>query len=84
MTTANDPVLLDVARGVGDMVYESRVDRNDWANSREVTRRPRTVRERLGEVIGDRLLLPCRVDTNEALRPTYHAWAPAGYPNIGC
>jgi hypothetical protein len=74
MTAASDPALLDVARGVRDMVSESRAEREDRYNSCEVTRRPRTIRERLGEVIVYLLLLLCRVDSDED-PPMYHEWA---------
>jgi hypothetical protein len=57
LAAASDPALLDVARGVRDMVTESRADRDDRAFSIEVARRPHTVRERLGDGIVDRLLL---------------------------
>jgi hypothetical protein len=40
---ASDPALLDVARGMRDMVIEARLDRNDRNNAREVARRPQTV-----------------------------------------
>jgi hypothetical protein len=75
LAAASDPALLDVARGVRDMVAESRADRDDRAFSRETARRPRTVRERLGDGIVDRLLLMCRVDNDEALPAAYHEWA---------
>jgi hypothetical protein len=57
------------------IVAESRVDRDDIAFSREVAHRPRTVRERLGDVTVDRLLIMCRVDNDESLPATYHEWA---------
>jgi hypothetical protein len=57
--TLSDPALLDVARGVREMVAEARADRNDHADSRALSRLPRSVRDRLGETIVDRLLLLC-------------------------
>jgi hypothetical protein len=45
---ASDPALLDVARGMRDMVIEAHLDRNDRNDAREVARRPRTMRDRLG------------------------------------
>jgi hypothetical protein len=75
LAAASDPALLDVARGVRDMVADSRADWDDRAFSREVARRPRTVRERLGDGIADRLLLMYRVDNDESLPATYHKWA---------
>jgi hypothetical protein len=71
---ASDPALLDVARGVRDMVSESRAEQEDRANSRGVTRRPRTIRERLGDVIVDCLLLLCGLNNYED-PPAYHEWA---------
>jgi hypothetical protein len=75
LAAASEPALLDVARGVRDMVAESRVDRDDRAFSREVARRPRTVRERLADGTVERLLLMCRVDNDESLPAAYHEWA---------
>jgi hypothetical protein len=40
-----------------------------------MARRPRTVRERLGEALTDRILLLCRLPNNEDLPPIYHEWA---------
>jgi hypothetical protein len=71
----SDPALLDVARGMQDMVNEARLDRNDRTDAREIARRPRTVRERLGEALTDRLLLLCRSPNDEDLPPVYHEWA---------
>jgi hypothetical protein len=77
LAAASDPALLDVARGVRDMVAESRADLDNRAFSREVARRPRphNLRERLGDGIVDSLLLICRVDNGESLPTTYHEWA---------
>jgi hypothetical protein len=75
LAAASNPALLDVAHGVRDMVAESRADRDDRAFSREAARRPRTVRERLGDGIVDRLLIVCRLDNDESLPATYHEWA---------
>jgi hypothetical protein len=41
--TLSDPALLDVARGVREMVAEARADRNDRADSRAQARIPRSV-----------------------------------------
>jgi hypothetical protein len=72
---ASDPTLLYVARGMQDMVAEARLDRNDRTDAREMARRPRTVRERLGEALTDRILLICRSPNDEDLPPIYHEWA---------
>jgi hypothetical protein len=74
--TLSDPALLDVARGVREMVSEARADRSDRVDSRALTRLPRPVRDRLGETIVDRLLLLCRADDDDADLPSvYHDWA---------
>jgi hypothetical protein len=57
------------------MEVEARAERNDRADSRALARLPRSVRERLGEAIVDRLLLLCRADDDEDLPPVYHDWA---------
>jgi hypothetical protein len=72
---ASDPALLDVARAMQDMVAEARLDRNDRTDAREMARRPRTVRERLGEALTDRIILLCRAPNDEDLPPVYHEWA---------
>jgi hypothetical protein len=72
---ASDPALLDVAQGMRDMVIEARLDRNDRNDAREVARRPRNVRDRLGESLTDRLLLLCRASDDDELPPLYHEWA---------
>jgi hypothetical protein len=71
----SDPALLDVARGMQYMVAEARLDRNDRTDAREMARRPRTVRERLGGALTDRILLLCRSPNNEDLPPIYHEWS---------
>jgi hypothetical protein len=71
----SDPALLDVARGVWEMVTEARAERNDRANSRALARLPRSVRERLGDAIVDLLLLLWCDDDDEDLPALYHEWA---------
>jgi hypothetical protein len=71
---ASDPALLDVARGMRDMVFEARLDPNDRNNAREVARRSRTVQERMGESLTDRLFLLCRAPNDDELPPLYHEW----------
>jgi hypothetical protein len=70
----SNPALLNVDRGVREMVAELRAERNDRADSKALARLPRSVRERLGEAIVDRLLL-CRADDDEDLPALYHEWA---------
>jgi hypothetical protein len=67
--TLSDPALLGVARGVREMVAEARADRNNRADSRAQARLPRSVRDRLGETIVDRLLLLCRPKTTHISAP---------------
>jgi hypothetical protein len=74
-SATSDPALLDVARGVREMVTEARAERNDRADSRALARLPRSVRERLGDSIVDRLLLLCRADDDDDLPALYHEWA---------
>jgi hypothetical protein len=74
-TTMSDPALVDVARGMKDMVAEARTDRNDRMNHREEDRRSRTVRENLGDTITDRLLLLCQATNDDNLPRLYYEWA---------
>jgi hypothetical protein len=57
------------------MVTEARAERNDRADSRALARLTRSVQERLGDAIVDRLLLLCRTDDDEDLPALYHEWA---------
>jgi hypothetical protein len=74
-SSVSDPALLGVALDMRDMVTEARLDRNDRNDAPEVARRPRTVRERLGESLTDRLLLLCRAPDDDVLPTLYHEWA---------
>jgi hypothetical protein len=67
-----DPALLDVDRGVQDMVAKDRADCNDHAESRTLAHLPRSVRERLSEVIVDQLLLIYRADDDDDSPALYH------------
>jgi hypothetical protein len=71
----SDPALVDVARGMHNMVTEARLDRNNRSDAREVARHPRTARERLGDAFTDCLLLMCRTDDDDDLSQVYHEWA---------
>jgi hypothetical protein len=84
LPAASDPSLIDVARGMQDMVAEARADRNDRADHRDASRRPKTTREKIGDRITDRLLVLCRVTSDEDLPPLYHEWAarPRGVSEI--
>jgi hypothetical protein len=66
-TSSNDPAFVDVARGMGDMVMEARLDHNVRSDAREVARFPRTARDRLGDALTNHLLLMCRVDDDDTL-----------------
>jgi hypothetical protein len=65
LCTSCDPALVDVARGMRDMVAEARAKRNDRLDNREESRRPKSVREKMGDTITDRLLLLCRASCKE-------------------
>jgi hypothetical protein len=49
--------LIDVARGMRDMVAAARAERNDRLDNWEESSRPKSVREKMGDTITDRLLL---------------------------
>jgi hypothetical protein len=76
-TTGPDigPALLDVARGMLDMVADVRLDRNDCTDAREVASHPHTVQERLGDALTHCLLLMCHTPCNDDLPPLYHELA---------
>jgi hypothetical protein len=57
------------------MVAEARAERNDHADNREDARRPKTVREKMGDAITDSLLLLCRATCDEELPRLYQEWA---------
>jgi hypothetical protein len=73
--TSSDPALLDVARGMRDMVAQARAERTTRSDNLEEARRPRTIHEKLGEAIVDRLLLLCGVTSDDALPALCHEWA---------
>jgi hypothetical protein len=75
LPAASDPALLDVAKGMRDMVVEARADRNDRADHWDASRRPKTTRDKMGDRITDRLLVLCRATSDEDLPPLYHEWA---------
>jgi hypothetical protein len=70
-SSPSDPALIDVARGMRDMVVEARAERNDRLDNREESRRPKSVREKMGDTIMDRLLLLCRTSCDEELPRLY-------------
>jgi hypothetical protein len=74
-TAASDPALIDMARGMHDMVAEARADRNDRADHQDASRRPKTRRKKMGDCITDRILVLCRAISDEDLSPLYHEWA---------
>jgi hypothetical protein len=69
LPAASDPALIDVARGMRNMVAEARADRNDRADHRDASRRPKTTREKMGDRITNRLLDLCRATSDEDLPP---------------
>jgi hypothetical protein len=72
---ASDPALFNVAKGMRDMVVEARSDRNDRADHRDASHRPKTTREKMGDRITDQLLVMCRATSHEDLPHIYHDWA---------
>jgi hypothetical protein len=73
--STSDPALIDVARGMRDMVMEARAERNARLDNREESRRPKSVREKMGDTITDQLLLLCRASCDEELLRLYQEWA---------
>jgi hypothetical protein len=74
-SNSSDPALVDVARGMRDMVMEARAERNVRIGTREENRHPKSVREKMGDTITDRLLLLCRASCDEELPRLYQEWA---------
>jgi hypothetical protein len=72
--TVSYPALIDVARGMRDMVAEALAERNDRLDNWEESRRPKSVREKMGDTITDRLLLLCRASCDEELHRLYQEW----------
>jgi hypothetical protein len=73
--SSSDPSLVDVSRGMCNMVTEAKVGRNNRSDAREVARLPRTARDHLGYSLTDSLLLMCRVNDDSILLQVYHEWA---------
>jgi hypothetical protein len=74
-SNAGDPYLRDVARAVGDLAVEARSDRDDRQDRRAILDLPKSVRDKFGDRLTDRLLLLCRVKDDELLPLLYHEWA---------
>jgi hypothetical protein len=74
-SSTRDPALVDVARGMRDMVMEARAERNARLDNREESRRPKSVREKMGDTTTDRLLLLCHASCDEELSRLYQEWA---------
>jgi hypothetical protein len=74
-SNSSDPALIDVARGMRDMVAEARAERNDRLENREESRQPKSVREKMGGTITDRLLLLYRASCDKELPRLYQEWA---------
>jgi hypothetical protein len=64
-SNSSDPALIDVARGMRDMVADARTERNYRLDNREESRRPKSIREKMGDTITDRLLLLCRASCDK-------------------
>jgi hypothetical protein len=71
----SDSALVDVARGLRDMVAEARAEMNDVSENRKESRRPKTVREKMDDTITDHLLLLCRASCDKELPRLYQEWA---------
>jgi hypothetical protein len=54
-----------------DMVIEARAERNARLDTREENRCPKSVREKMGDTITERLLLLCRASCDEELPRLY-------------
>jgi hypothetical protein len=72
LPATSDPALFDVAKGMRDMVDGARVERTDQADNHGEARHPRTIRDKLGGGIVDRLLLLCGVTNDDTLPAIYH------------
>jgi hypothetical protein len=75
LPATSNPALLDVARGMHDMVVEARAGRSDRADHRHATHVPETTREEMGDRIADRILAMCRATSDEDLTHLYQEWA---------
>jgi hypothetical protein len=71
---ASDPALVYVARGMRDMVAEAIFDRNYRAGTREESRHPHTIHEKMGEAITDHFMLLCHATNDEELPAHYREW----------
>jgi hypothetical protein len=72
--TASDPALVDVDHWMRDIVVEARAKRNDHLNNHEEARLSRTVREKLGDMITDRIMLFCQALDDDDLPRLYHEY----------
>jgi hypothetical protein len=72
---ASDPALVEVARGMRDIVAEAWAERINRYDSRDEDHHPKTVHEKMGDAITDRLLLLCRATCDEELPRLYQEWA---------
>jgi hypothetical protein len=74
LSTASDPALVDVARGMRDMVAKARDERHDRLDHREEARCSRTVHEKLSNTITDWILLLCQASDDDNLPCLYPEW----------
>jgi hypothetical protein len=75
LATPGDPLMLHIARSVRHFIAEASDDRIDWAEARELAHRSCSIRDRIGDVIVDRMLLLYRATEDEEMPPIYHEWA---------
>jgi hypothetical protein len=75
LSSSSDPALVDVARGMHDMVAVARAEHNYRLDNREENRRPKSVREKMGDTITDRLLLLYRASCDKELPRFYQEWS---------
>jgi hypothetical protein len=73
-TSSSDPALVNVSRGMRDMVIEARLHRNERSDARDVTRLPRTARDSNDDALTDCMLMMCWVEHDEYLPQVYHEW----------
>jgi hypothetical protein len=74
-SSRDDSAMLDITMNVRDVVSDSSLNRMDQAKAQGVVCMPKTIHERLSNVIVSHLLLSFQVMTDDDLSPVYHKWA---------